>query len=184
LTSRKKSDPRSRTIEILLPMMSMAPRSFGVRGRGFSKNSDVLDRVSPPLRADSFEKTGHIQVRFIAKIPREDETPAECRRSRDPRGRTPRRVSRLPGGYETVLRGEVEEQALPLRNYRETTARRSVGQLECWAGSKRETENQGRLVLGANDPHAPFGHVRAVLSGENATNGFGKRGRSDDRQLL
>jgi hypothetical protein len=41
-----------------------------------------LDRVSPRLRAESFEKTGHIQAHLIDTTPREDETPAEARRSR------------------------------------------------------------------------------------------------------
>jgi hypothetical protein len=67
----------------MLPMMSMTAISFGVRGCGYTKISDPWDRFSPPLRAESFEKTGHIQVHRIDTTPREDETPAACRRARD-----------------------------------------------------------------------------------------------------
>jgi hypothetical protein len=122
LTLQKKSAPHRRALKKPHPMMSMAPLLLGAGGRGFSKISDLWNRFSPPLRAESFEKTGHIWAQFIAKIPREDETPAEAGRLViEPRGRTPRRVSRPPGGYETFPDGGLRSELLAEEDYREPT---------------------------------------------------------------
>src|SRR5207245_1584523 len=78
----KKSVSDERTIRKRLPMMFLAPLSNGAGGAAYQKKSGLLDRVSPRLPAESFEKTGHIQAHFIDTTPREDETPAEASRSR------------------------------------------------------------------------------------------------------
>jgi hypothetical protein len=109
----KKFEPAGRTIEKSAPMMSMALLLLGAGGRGFSKIPNPLNRVSPRLPSESFEKTGHIQAHSIDTTPREDETPAESRRSRLSGGMTPRRVSRPPGGYETALNGGFGEWFSP-----------------------------------------------------------------------
>ena len=111
----KELEAFPRTDEKPLPMMFMASVSMGAEGCGFSKISDPWDRFSPPLRAESFEKTGHIRDDFIDTTPREDETPAEarCGRLEQTRRRTPRRVSRPPGEYETALNGGLRSKLLP-----------------------------------------------------------------------
>ena len=69
-------------------------KSGGPMGAAFRTRATFLDRPSPRLHAESCEKTGHIQGRFIAKIPREVGAPTKHRPTSGTSGALP-----VLGGY-------------------------------------------------------------------------------------
>jgi hypothetical protein len=144
-------------------MMYLSPLSVGgFGGRCLEKEASTLreDRPSSHLRAESFEKTGHILGRFIGILRREVGAPTGSPWVSVRREPLRRRVRRPPGEDETSPNGG-RRGVLPIREYhRGLSPRRSVGNLKCLAGAQGRP---GALRVRAGPFHSRKGRPSPAL---------------------